>query len=303
MCRPVRLPLASSAPTSLHCVTGWYRPCVMSSSRDQISLTGVPGICLAISTAWRHVVVEGAAPAEAAAEVDLVDLALVGRQAGGRRRRGERGLAVLRRAPRPRSAPACSAPSRSSAPSARGSGTDRRRPPRPSSPRRRWRPSRRRSGCRRRPARRRGRPSASSAIVALETLAFGPSSQTMGSASSAVLACHQVSATTATAVSPTCTHLLDARHARDLGGVEALHLAAEHRAVLDRGVEHAGQLQVDAVDLRAGHLVERVEALHRLADDLPVLRVLERHVRRRRQLARRPPRPCRTWSCGRRACA
>jgi hypothetical protein len=43
-----------------------------------------------------------------------------------------------------------------------------------------------------------------SAIDALETLAFGPSSQTTGRASSAVLACHQVSATTATAVSPTC---------------------------------------------------------------------------------------------------
>ena len=41
--------------------------------------------------------------------------------------------------------------------------------------------------------------------MALETLAFGPSSHTIGSASSAVLACHQVSATTATAVSPTCT--------------------------------------------------------------------------------------------------
>ena len=44
-----------------------------------------------------------------------------------------------------------------------------------------------------------------SAIVALDTLAFGPSSQTMGSASSAVLACHHVSATTATAESPTGT--------------------------------------------------------------------------------------------------
>ena len=42
-----------------------------------------------------------------------------------------------------------------------------------------------------------------SAIVALETCAFGPSSQTMGSASSAVLARHHVSATTATAESPT----------------------------------------------------------------------------------------------------
>ena len=44
-----------------------------------------------------------------------------------------------------------------------------------------------------------------SAIEALETLAFGPSSHTIGSASSAVLACHQVSATTATAASPLCT--------------------------------------------------------------------------------------------------
>ena len=52
MCRPVRLLFASNAPTSLHCVTGWYRPCVMSSSRDQIIFTGVPGICLAIRTAW-----------------------------------------------------------------------------------------------------------------------------------------------------------------------------------------------------------------------------------------------------------
>ena len=39
---------------------------------------------------------------------------------------------------------------------------------------------------------------------ALESLAFGPKSHTIGSASNAVLARHQVSATTATAVSPTC---------------------------------------------------------------------------------------------------
>ena len=45
-------------------------------------------------------------------------------------------------------------------------------------------------------------------MEALETLAFSPSSQTIGSASSAVLACHQVSATTATPVSPTCTTFL-----------------------------------------------------------------------------------------------
>ena len=44
--------------------------------------------------------------------------------------------------------------------------------------------------------------------MALETLAFGPSSQTIGNASSAVLACHQVSATTATALSPTFSTFL-----------------------------------------------------------------------------------------------
>jgi hypothetical protein len=41
------------------------------------------------------------------------------------------------------------------------------------------------------------------AKAALLALACGPSSHSMGSASSAVLACHQVSATTATALSPT----------------------------------------------------------------------------------------------------
>src|SRR4051812_105892 len=40
-------------------------------------------------------------------------------------------------------------------------------------------------------------------MLALDTLLFGPSLQVIGSASSATLACHQVSATTATAVSPT----------------------------------------------------------------------------------------------------
>ena len=46
------------------------------------------------------------------------------------------------------------------------------------------------------------------ATSALEVLAFGPSSHSIGSASSAVLARHQVSATTATALSPTCTTFL-----------------------------------------------------------------------------------------------
>ena len=44
-------------------------------------------------------------------------------------------------------------------------------------------------------------------MVALEADAPAPSSQTIGRASSAVFACHQVSATTATAVSFTLTTL------------------------------------------------------------------------------------------------
>jgi hypothetical protein len=45
-------------------------------------------------------------------------------------------------------------------------------------------------------------------MLALETLALGPSSHAIGSASMAVLAFHQVSAMTATALSPTFTTFL-----------------------------------------------------------------------------------------------
>ena len=54
----------------------------MSSSRVQSSFTGVPGSSLAIVHRLPHVVVERAAPAEAAAEMDLVHVALRDRQAG-----------------------------------------------------------------------------------------------------------------------------------------------------------------------------------------------------------------------------
>ncbi|MGY3465799.1 hypothetical protein ACVW0I_002670 [Bradyrhizobium sp. LM6.11] len=80
--------------------------------------------------------------------------------------------------------------------------------------------------------------------------------------------------------------LLDALHPGDLGFVKALHLAAEHRAVLDRGVQHARQLDVDAVDHGAGGLLGGVEPLHALADQLPVLGVLQLDVGRWRQLGR-----------------
>jgi hypothetical protein len=53
MCTPVTLPCASKPATSLHCVDGWNLSCWMSSSRDQMSFTGVPGSSFAIATAWR----------------------------------------------------------------------------------------------------------------------------------------------------------------------------------------------------------------------------------------------------------
>ena len=82
-------------------------------------------------------------------------------------------------------------------------------------------------------------------------------------------------------------HLLHARHLLDLGGVEALELAADHRAGPHRGDQHAGHREVDAVDLLAGDLVERVEPLQRLAGDRPVLRILELHFLGRLELGRR----------------
>src|ERR1700716_775908 len=76
-------------------------------------------------------------------------------------------------------------------------------------------------------------------------------------------------------------HLLDALQVHDFGFVEAFQFAAEYRAVLDRGIEHARQLDVDAVRHLAGDLVSGVEALDAFADELPVLRILQLDVRRR----------------------
>ena len=73
-------------------------------------------------------------------------------------------------------------------------------------------------------------------------------------------------------------HLLDALHAHDLGFVIAFQLAAEYRAVLQRGVQHARQLDIDAVDHLAGGLVGGIEPLDALAGDFPVLRILQLDV-------------------------
>src|SRR4051812_2155162 len=69
--------------------------------------------------------------------------------------------------------------------------------------------------------------------------------------------------------------LAHAGHAGDLRLVVALQLAAEHRAILDRGAQHARQLDVDGVDLAAVELVRGIEPLQRFARDGPVLRILE----------------------------
>ncbi len=71
--------------------------------------------------------------------------------------------------------------------------------------------------------------------------------------------------------------LLHAGHLRDLGGVEALELAADHGAGPDGRDQHAREGEIDTVDLPAGDLVERVEPLQRLAGDRPVLGILELH--------------------------
>ncbi len=67
----------------------------------------------------------------------------------------------------------------------------------------------------------------------------------------------------------------------------------------DRGVQHAGQLHVDAVDLLAGDLVGGVEPLQRLAGDLPVLRVLAASTSFGGvELGRRGGHLAVAWSCG-----
>ena len=75
-------------------------------------------------------------------------------------------------------------------------------------------------------------------------------------------------------------HVLDAGHVLYLGGVEAYELAAEHRAILDRRAQHAGEFQIEAVDLLTGEFGRGIEASERLAGNLPVLGIFERHVLR-----------------------
>ena len=99
MCSPVRLFCASNAAgqLALHDRVEAALAHVLLARPEQLHRRA--GHLLRDVHGLRHVVLERAAPAEAAAQVDLVDLALVGRQAGGRQQRRERALAVLRRHP------------------------------------------------------------------------------------------------------------------------------------------------------------------------------------------------------------
>src|SRR5437763_7260904 len=67
-------------------------------------------------------------------------------------------------------------------------------------------------------------PLRNSAMVAPETFVFSPSSQVAGSASSAVFACHQRSATTATALLPTFTTCLTPGMSCTLGASKLMSL-------------------------------------------------------------------------------
>ncbi len=81
-------------------------------------------------------------------------------------------------------------------------------------------------------------------------------------------------------------HLLHAGLVRNRRSIEMLDLATKHRAIANCRVEHAWQLQIHAVDLRAIELVARVQTLERLARERPVLWILERDLGRRTQLGR-----------------
>ena len=76
----------------------------------------------------------------------------------------------------------------------------------------------------------------------------------------------------------------DARHLLGLREIGLHRLRPEARAHLHRAVEHVGQRHIDAEDRRAGDLGQHVDALLRLAEQLPVGLVLEPHVGRHVEL-------------------
>jgi hypothetical protein len=247
----------------------------MSSSRDHSSLIGVPGHRLA------HVVGR-AAPTESAAEQQLVDVALAHRQAGGFRRRGQRGFAILRRAP-----------------DLAAIGLDQRR--------RVHRLHRRVvlvgvAVNRLDPLRGTGDRGVHVAglVVGERLLGVEAGREQFGDRCArdlrvvAAIPFDRDRVERRLRAPPGIGDHGDRRvadahdlsyagHGRGLRGVEGPDLAAEDRTIADRGVQHPGQAQVGAIDLLAGELVGGIQALERLADDRPLRRILQRNVGRRRE--------------------
>ena len=210
MCRLSRLPCASRPGGQL---AGGDR--VVAAMQHVLlprpqQLHGRPRHFLGDGHRLAHVVLP-AAPAEAAAEQHLVHLALLRLAARPPRRRPPARPRRSGSGTRPRSGPRSRPRSRSSAPWWRGSGRGSCRPPPPSSPPSAAPPWHRPPCCRRRLPPRRGLPSASHRWSPGRPPCSAPHPTRSFSASSAVFACHQVSATTATALSPTRDHLLHAR--------------------------------------------------------------------------------------------
>src|SRR5262245_50815134 len=81
-----------------------------------------------------------------------------------------------------------------------------------------------------------------SAIEALDTLSFGVDSHSTGSASSAVLAFHHVSAMTATALSSTATTFFTPRMDATLAASKLLTLAPNTGAALTAALSMPGSL-------------------------------------------------------------
>jgi hypothetical protein len=56
---------------------------------------------------------------------------------------------------------------------------------------------------------------------------------------------------------------------------------------MDRSIQHAWQAQIHAVDLAAIQLLRRIQPWDGFTDELPILRVLQRNIRGRREACRR----------------
>ena len=130
----------------------------------------------------------------------------------------------------------------------------------------------------------RGLPSGRRRSSRSTTLAPGPSSQTTGSASSAVLACHQVSATTATALPPTSRTFFTPFMPLTLAASKLTSLPPRTGQALIAAFSMPGSWVSTEYFCLPVSLSRGVEPRDRLAGDLPGLGVLELDALRIRRL-------------------